>query len=108
MSDKYLGKIERVYYGMGGYDDAMFGLTIVLTTQYGDVCDFKGTWTTRSEQARYSIEEWQLGHLGAALFTMNLLRDAKKKRVEDLVGTPIEAEFEGSTLKSWRVLTEVL
>ncbi len=36
------------------------------------------------------------------------LKLAKKKSVSELVGIPVEIEFDGMVLKSWRVLTEVL
>ena len=37
-----------------------------------------------------------------------LLGDAKKTEVSRLAGVPVEVEFNGNVLKSWRVLKEVL
>jgi hypothetical protein len=41
-------------------------------------------------------------------YVSKLLRDAKVDSVEKLKGKPIEATFDGNTLKEWRILTEVL
>lgn len=106
--EKVLGKIEKATYGMGGYDGAMFGLSVTLAFGGRACSDFKGTWQTRSENAQFSVEEWQRSHLEAALFVMDLLRDAKKKDVSQLAGVPVEVSTDGNSLKSWRVLTEVL
>ena len=37
-----------------------------------------------------------------------LLQIAKVKEIIKLKGKPVEIEFESNTLKSWRILTEVL
>ena len=38
----------------------------------------------------------------------NILKDAKVETVDELKGIPVECEFDGNLLKSFRVLTEVL
>ena len=105
-----LGKISKVSYGFGGYDGAMFGLSVTLTMDGGStgVCDFRGTWATRSEQAKFSEAEWLGSHTETALFVRDLLTQAKKRDVTDLVGVPVEDKLEGNALKSWRILTEVI
>jgi hypothetical protein len=106
---KVFGKIQKASYGMGGYDGVMFGLSLTFSLADGcGVQDFKGNWASYPERAKYTLEQWQEAHLEAALFLCNLLREAKKREVSELTGTPIEAEIENNTLKSWRVLTEVL
>lgn len=108
--EKVLGKIEKVSYGLGGYDDAMFGLSVTLSLRGGGtgVNDFKGWWTSYSEGAKYSQGEWEQVHLKTTLEIIELLTQAKKRTVSDLAGVPVEAEIDQNTLKSWRVLTEVL
>lgn len=110
MTEKVLGKISCAEYGIGGYDDVQFGLSITLSLDGGSqgIQDFKGNWQTYPEHAKYSLEDWQNGHLQAALFLLQLLKEAKKMHVGQLVGVPVEAEIDSNTLKSWRVLTEVL
>jgi hypothetical protein len=41
-------------------------------------------------------------------YVSKLLKDDKVDSVEKLKGKPIEATFEGNTLREWRILTEVL
>lgn len=110
MMEKKLGKISRVSFGMGGYDDAMFGLS--LTFSFGDsaACsDFRGFWTVYPDgRAQYSRADWEAKHAETSLFTLDLLRKAKVQDVTKLAGIPIEATFDGNKLVEWRVLEEVL
>lgn len=39
---------------------------------------------------------------------VNLLQDAKVRKLSQLINKPVEATFEENMLKSWRILTEVL
>jgi hypothetical protein len=41
-------------------------------------------------------------------YVSKLLKEAKVDSVDKLKGKPVEVTFEGNTLKSWRILTEVL
>jgi hypothetical protein len=107
---KELGKIAAVRFGAGGYQDAMFGLTVTMSFNGGGTgcCDFKGQWAERSPSANYTEQEWREGFLDQMLAVKKIMDDAKVDEINKLVGTPIEAEFDGVMLKSWRVLTEVL
>lgn len=106
---KEIGRIQRISFGYGGYQDAMIGLSVTLAGKAWGVSDFRGAWgITRSEHAKWT-EDDRLRELGqACLFLRDLLDRTRKKSVEELVGTPIEATFDGTALKSWRVLDEVL
>lgn len=103
-----LGKIKSIEFGSGGYDGAMTGLSVELGGQGWGVNDFKGTWSTRSEHAKWTeadqAEIW--------VETVKLIRDlcekAKVKNLSGLHGKPVEVTFEGNLLKSWRILEEVL
>jgi len=108
--EKILGKIEKVRYGFGGYDDAMFGLSLTFSMDGGKrgVSDFRGTWITRSSNAQFSESEWLNSYTNTAVFIRDLLLQAKVKEISQLAGTPVEVEVDQNTLKSWRVLTEVL
>lgn len=109
MTRTELGRIQKASFGWGGYQDVMIGLSITLGGKAWGVSDFKGTWgTDRTERTEWS-EEDRLRQLGeACMFLKDLLQKTKKQSVEELVGTPIEATFDGNMLKSWRVLEEVL
>lgn len=111
-----LGKIQSLRFGFGGYDDAMFGVSFTLGGESWGVSDFWGTWPPshkRSEHAKWS----EADRINAVYDTQRrleeLMRAAKVKDLNDLVGIPVQCEFDGksswgSRLSSWRVLTEVL
>lgn len=105
-----LGKIISVKYGSGGYDDACHGLTVELAIGDGGsrVGDFKGNWTNYPTHAKYTLEEWKQSHLEATLWIMELMKQAKVNDVTKLAGKPVAITLEHNTLKSWRILTEVL
>lgn len=106
---KELGRIQTARFGYGGYQDAMIGVGFTLGDGTWGVSDFRGAWgIDRSENAHWT-EVNRLIELGeTCMWLRDILKAAKRQTVSDLVGTPIEATFDGLTLKSWRVLTEVL
>lgn len=106
---KELGKIQQASFGWGGYQEAMVGASFTLGGPGWGVVDFWGTWgIERSDYAKWTEQE-RIDQLGAVVMRLSdLLTKAKKQTVSALVGVPIEAEFENNTLKSWRVLEEVL
>lgn len=106
---KELGRITKASFGWGGYQDVMIGLSVSLGGQSWGVDDFHGAWgNDRALNAQWT-EESRLTHLGnACMFLRDLLKAAKVSDVSALVGTPIEASFDGQKLSSWRVLTEVI
>lgn len=62
----------------------------------------------RTEHCQWSEEERLIG-LGKNLMRVDaIIQSARKQRLADLSGVPIEATFEGRDLKRWRVLMEVL
>ncbi len=103
-----LGRITKATFGFGGYDDAMVGMSVTLGGDSWGVGDFRGTWADRTSRAEWTVDD-QRGHFAdAVIWLRDTLKAAKKRHVAELVGTPIEATFEGNRLTSWRVLTEVL
>lgn len=108
MTGKELGKIQSVKFGMGGYDDAMFGFSFVLGGKNWGVSDFWGTWSNWDKQCKWSIEDQNKTFLESFLKVKALLKAAKKYDFSELKDVPIEATFEKSTLVSWRILEEVL
>lgn len=103
-----LGKIKKVTFGMGGYQEAMIGIGFDLGGESWGIGDFWGHWADRSDHAQWS-EQDQIVALGKiALRIRDLLRDAKRDDVSKLAGTPIEITMDSGRMKSWRVLTEVV
>lgn len=104
-----LGKITRAEFGFGGYQDAQFGFSVTLEGKGWGVNDFIGDWSIeRTDRCQWTEQDRQKNIFNAAWCLKKTLEDAKKRHVSELKGTPIEVTLDGMTLKSWRVLTEVL
>jgi len=111
METKSLGKISYVKFGYGGYQDAMFGISIGLDTQSGGCCDFRGMWgidTKVGDYTKWTEVDRDERFAETMRYVNQLLIDAKKDDVTKLLGVPIEVTRENNTLKSWRILKEVL
>ena len=114
---KQLAKISSAKFGIGGYQDAMIGLHL----QFSSGCIGVGTNDCAWDCSRIKHDkhcEWTEEERGRNYeqIMRNLsekLNDAKVSDVADLVGIPVELEFDdesalGGTLTDWRILTEVL
>ena len=112
-TEKKIGKILNVRFGFGGYQGAEFGLFLTFGSKSGGwgVSDSVSTWGPEvtppgnagwTEADRSALYDKTMRKLG------DLLVASKKHEVFQLVGVPVEVEFEGGRIKSWRVLEEVL
>lgn len=110
MNEKKLGKIEKVSYGLCGYQDAQLGLSITISGDgWGVGADKPGAWATEPSKHSKWTKDDQIKGLGEnALFIGKLLEAAKVRSVDKLKGIPVECEFDGNMLKTWQILTEVL
>ena len=108
MMENKLGKISKVSFGFGGYQEAQFGISFVLGGESWGVGDFWGMWASRTTGAKWSVEDQKESFGDMCLKIIDLLKLAKVDSVDKLKGTPVEVEFEGNCLKSWRVLKEVI
>lgn len=112
MERKELGKIQRFDVGLGGYQEVMLGASITLGGASWGVSDFKGFWSPsqikRSDNAKWTEESRSQCFDDVMRFIDATLHEAKVRQTQQLVGIPVEVTFENMTLKSWRVLTEVL
>ena len=108
--EKKFGKIQYVHYGFCGYQDAMLGLRVTLGGDgWGVGADKPGHWTTRISNSTEWTEADRIQGFGKnANEILELLRDAKVQSVDQLKDIPVECTFEGNSLKSWRILKEVL
>lgn len=114
---KQLGKIDSVYFGIGGYQDAMIGIHFGFSMGGAGVGDSKCAWDAElikwSKHCKWTEEDRDKQYSEIIRFVSKLLKDAKKTKVEHLKGVPVELTFDGdglcgSKLESWRVLTEVI
>lgn len=111
MTRKEIGKIQSVSFGHGGYQDAMIGISFTLGSDKAGwgVGDFWGTWGMEPDKYTKWTKKDQVKILGETVLRINqLLSDAKVSDINKLQGIPVEVEFESNTLKSWRILTEVI
>lgn len=110
--EKKLGKIESVKFGLGGYQEAMLGLSVTLSGEGWGVGDFKGNWDAEtikvSEYTKWTETDRDKGYSDTMRFLSKLLKEAKVSSVDKLKGIPVEVTFDGNLLKEWRILTEVL
>ena len=107
-----LGKIESVSFGLGGYQGAMLGLHVTLSNGGWGVGDSRANWDAEqikwSKHTQWTEEDRDGWYSEIMRYVSKLLKDAKVDSVDKLKGKPVEVTFEGKTLKSWRILTEVL
>jgi hypothetical protein len=99
---KELGKIQYVDFGLDA--DGRFGFRFSLVGPGWGVQDFWGVNT----QPSTDLVAWNDGVLVATLRVREVLKEAKEYRLEKLLDIPVEVTFDDGTLKSWRILTEVL
>ena len=109
MLEVKLGKINKVKFGSGGYDDAMFGVTFNLGGNGWGVGDFWGMWSNPpSPHAKWTVEDQMKSRAETMTKLIDLMQKAKVNDLNKLQGIPVEVTFEFKSLKSWRILEEVL
>lgn len=112
MTEKYLGKIEKVRFGIGGYGDASIGMHFTLS--YGGYgtqtsrCFWDANTVERTPSCKWTEEERTVKYGEIVRYISDLLKKAKVDDISKLAGKPIEVEADGNMLKSWRILEEVL
>ena len=110
--EKKLGKLENVKFGLGGYQNACLGLTVTISGNGWGCGDNRSAWDANqikhTKRCKWTEEDRSKGYDEVMRFVSDLLKDAKCVSIDQLNGKPVEAEFDGMTLKSWRILTEVL
>jgi hypothetical protein len=104
-----LGRIQKITFGWGGYQDACLGFSVSLGGKAWGVMDFKGAWgIERSDTCKWT-EEDRLRQLGeACMWFRDLLKVSGKQDIHELKNIPVEVTFDGNKMVSWRVLDEVL
>lgn len=106
---KKLGKITLFQFGFGGYQDAQIGVSIDISGEGWGVGDFWGMWSRKPNSfCKWTVKDQDEEHAKLVRRIQKLLEDAKKTHIGQLVGLPVEVTFQDNTLKSWRILKEVL
>jgi hypothetical protein len=111
MLRKELGKISRIDFGYGGYQEVQFGLSLSFEGKGWGVGTFIGAWSTDMKVDKHTklTEEDRDKQFTHVMREANrFLREAKKQEIHQLVGVPVEVSFEDMRLCDWRILTEVL
>lgn len=110
--EKALGKIKDAYVGLGGYQDAMIGIHFTFEGDGFGVSSTKSIWDPNiikcSEYSKWSEPDRDKAFSEIMRYISDLLKQAKVDSVSELKNKPVEITFENSTLKEWRILTEVL
>ena len=110
---KYLGKISDVRFGDGGYQDAMFGLSLSFSfDRNSGISTFSGFWSPAQinpdEYSEWTEKDRETQMLKCFRLIIDTMYKAKVTDIYQLKGKPVEIEIENQTLKSWRILEEVL
>ena len=107
-----LGKIESVYFGIGGYQDAQVGLHVSLQCSGVGVSSSNCAWDAEtiqwSEHCKWTEKDRDASYAKIVRYISKLLKEAKVDSIDKLKGAPVEVTLEGMALISWRILTEVL
>lgn len=108
--DPQLGKIQKVKFGHGGYDDAMIGFSFTLGGESWAVGDFWGSWRSDPTEHTKWTKASRANLLGDYMMRFNqLLEDSKSHDISELVGIPVRVYFKNfNELDRWEILKEVL
>jgi hypothetical protein len=109
---KRLGKIQKVRFGISSYQDGMIGLFLTLGDgSWGvtwSICAWDPCLVKHSHHCKWT-EEGRDKELAKIMREVSLyLSQAKVDNVNSLENIPVECTFDGTVLKEWRILTEVL
>ena len=94
--EKELGKITSASFGFGGYQDAMFGLSLSFQLQGSGCGDFiSGGWAyglidPDSKHCKWSEADRSKQMAAMSKIVCQILSDAKVSKIDSLVGKPIE------------------
>lgn len=113
MEYKKLGKIISIKFGLVGYQNAQFGLSVTLGNKDWGVTAEKCYWDYNvikcDEHCKWSDDDREKANDSLIRFISDLLRDAKVDSLAKLQGKPVEVIFNNkNALKEWSILTECI
>ena len=105
-----IGVISNVKLGFGGYQDAMFGLSLSFDFKGSGVNAFiSGGWRgKRSEHDNWTDQDRSNQQGVLCMKISELLDQAKVDDVTKLKGKPVECSFNNMELVNWRILEEAI
>ena len=105
---KYLGKIEEVYFGLDRDYPFLFGLE--LTFKFDNGCFVTSTMDVVNigETCKWTTEERSKAITKCIDQVVKVMKDANVNEIMKLKGKPVELTIEGNTLQDYRILTEVI
>lgn len=106
--DKWLAKIVSVRFGYGGYQEAQFGVWFDFSGGGFGISDGRGQWASWSKSCEWTKESRIVAWGEMVDWIKGIMKEAKVHSLNELKGKPVEITTENSSLKSWRILTEVL
>jgi hypothetical protein len=110
--EKRLGKLKNVKFGLVGYQDACLGISVNISGSGWGCGDSKSYWDKNlikcTDNCKWTEKDRANNYADIMIYISELLKDAKVSSIDKLNGIPVEAEFDGMQLKSWRILTEVI
>lgn len=111
--NKQLGKITEVKFGFGGYQEAMFGLSIEFKIGTSGGCmAFVGGWWSNATKPDANTQWTEADRTKAKVDLCDeiqkILVDAHVSSIDKLIDIPCEIWIEDGVVKGWRILTEVL
>jgi hypothetical protein len=115
--DVKLGKIKKVFFGFGGYQNVQVVYSFILEGQgWGTISVFECGWGHVSEEDLNKTDyryKWthesrikQIGENGWKV--IQILKDAKVSTLDELKDKPVRVYFNGMQLDRWEILKEVL
>jgi len=112
MITKYLGKIDSINFGLGGYQESMLGLHICFSfDKCSFICTSNSYWDTTiecGERAKWKESDRFNKYASIIYKVSELLKQAKVRDISKLKNIPVEIKMDGNSLHSWRILEEVL
>lgn len=110
--EKELGKIESVKFGLGGYQGAMIGIHISLSSKGWGTNTEVSAWDSEiiecTEHCKWNEESRSKQYDEMVRYISKLLKSAKVQTIDELKDKPVEVIFENNSIKEWRILDEVL
>jgi hypothetical protein len=109
MTEKRLGKISKVIFGKGGYQDAQFGIWFVFEFDGCIVTSGHGVWGgSPSERSKWTLESKKKEMSEIMLYIEELMTLANVTQIQDLKGVPVEVTLTDNKFDDFRILTEVI
>lgn len=111
--EKFLGKITDFKFGITGYQEAMLGYNVHFSF---DTCSSTSTsngfWDCNiikhTEGSAWDETRRDEAYAKVMRDLSDILKAAKVKHTDQLVGKPVEIIYKNGTFNSWRILEEVL